>query len=75
MKCNKVYAAIVFVVALIVGFLVIQQSFDASRVLSGISRLLEVFMPILAIGALIKYIACGAKGCNCGTKNDSSCSK
>lgn len=74
MKCNKVYATIVFVVALVVGFLVIQQSFDASRVLTGVSRLLEVFMPILAIGALIKYIACGAKGCCC-KKSDSNCSK
>lgn len=74
MKCNKVYAAIVFVVALVVGLLVVQHAFDASAVLAGVSRLLEVFMPILAIGALIKYIACGGK-CSCCKKTDSSCSK
>lgn len=73
MKCKKVYPTIVFVIALIVGYLVLQQSFDASRVLTGVSRLLEVFMPILAIGALIKYIACGAKGCCCN--KDSNCNK
>lgn len=73
MKCNKVYATIVFVIAILVGFLVLQQSFDASRTLTAVSRLLEVFMPILAIGALVKYIACGSKGCCC--KKDGGCCK
>lgn len=72
MKCKKIYPTIVFVIAVIVGYLVLQQSFDASRVLTGLSRLLEVFMPILAIGALVKYIACGSKCC---CNKDSNCGK
>lgn len=74
MKCNKIYAAIVFVLALIIGYLVVQHQFDASGVLAGVSRLLEVFMPVLAIGALIKYIACGGK-CSCCKNTDSTCNK
>ncbi len=71
-KCPKLYATIVFLVAIVLCYLVSQHSFDASFIVMPLSRFLEVLIPILGIGALVKYIACG--GCRCN-KDDSSCSK
>ena len=69
-KCNKVYATIVFVVAVFLCYLVSQHSFDASMIVIPLSRCIEVLIPILGVGALIKYIACGHN-----KKDDSSCDK
>jgi len=77
-KCNKIYATIVFIIAIILCYLVSQRSFDASAVVIPISRLIEVLIPILGIGALIKFIACGKKSaccCCCDKTDDSSCQK
>ena len=71
-NCNKVYATIVFIVAIVLCYLVSQHSFDASAIVMPLSRFLEVLIPILGIGALVKYIACGGGHCH---KDDSSCGK
>ena len=69
-KCNKVYATIIFIIAIVLCYLVTQRSFDASAVVIPVSRFIEVLIPILGIGALIKYIACGKKGCCCCCDKD-----
>lgn len=71
-KCNKVYATIVFIVAIILCYLVSQHSFDASMIVIPLSRFIEVLIPILGVGALIKYIASGSSS---NSNNDSSCNK
>ena len=68
-KCNKAYATIVFIVAIVLCYLVSQHSFDASAVVIPLSRFIEVLIPILGIAALIKFIACGGKSCSCGCCN------
>lgn len=71
-KCGKVYATVVFIIAIVLCYLVMQRSFDASMIIMPISRFIEVLLPVLGIGALIKYIACNKKACCCGN-NDTSC--
>ena len=68
-KCNKAYPAVVFLVAVVLCYLVSQHSFDASAIVIPLSRFIEVLIPILGIGALIKYIACGKSSCNCACCN------
>ena len=70
-KSNRVYATVVFIVAIILCYLVSQHSFDASAIVIPLSRFIEVLIPILGVAALIKYIACGAKSNN----DDSSCNQ
>lgn len=72
-KCNKVYSTVVFVIAIVVCYLVAQRSFDASAIIIPLSRFIEVLIPILGIGALIKFIACGHQ--SCCSKDDTSCGK
>ncbi|MCD6046567.1 MAG: hypothetical protein K0S08_214 [Gammaproteobacteria bacterium] len=76
-KCNKVYATVVFVVAVVVCYLVTQRSFDASAIIIPLSRFIEVLIPILGIGALVKFIACGHQSgcCCCKDQNDNACGK
>lgn len=71
-KGNKVYATIVFLIAIALCILVSQHSFDASMIVIPLSRFIEVLIPILGVGALIKYIACGGHG---SSNDDSSCNK
>jgi len=71
-KCNKVYATVVFVVAVVLCYLVSQRSFDASAIVIPVSRWIEVLIPILGISALIKYIACGKSSGCCCDKTDCS---
>lgn len=73
-KCKKIYATVVFVVAVVLAYLVMQQSFDASRIIIPISKFIEVLIPVLGVGALVKYIACGTK-CPCCESKDGSCGK
>ena len=71
-KGNKVYATIVFLVAIVLCILVSQHSFDASMIVIPLSRFIEVLIPILGVAALIKYIACGGQS---SSNDDSSCNK
>ena len=68
-KCGKVYAIVVFVIAIVLCYLVMQRSFDASAIIMPISRFIEVLLPVLGIGALIKYIACNKSSNDCGSNN------
>ena len=77
-KCTKVYSTIVFVIAIVLCYLVTQRSFDASAIVIPISRFIEVLIPILGIGALIKFIACGGSSCRCkccAEGDNTSCSQ
>ncbi len=69
-KCSKVYAIVVFIIAIVLCYLVTQRSFDASAVIMPISRFIEVLLPVLGIGALVKYIGCHKSGCCCKTECD-----
>ena len=70
-KGNKMYATIVFAVAVVLCILVSQHSVDASAIVIPLSRCIEVLIPILGVAALIKYICCGHSSSN----DDSSCNK
>lgn len=63
--CRKLFAVIVIIVALLMGILVSVLPQDRLADLFYVSRFIEVMIPILGVGALIKYLCCCQGGCKC----------
>lgn len=77
--CNKkvsfkIVAAIVIIVALALGIAVSVLPQPGLVYIIAVTRFFDVMLPVLAVGALIKYILCGGRCCNkdqegvCGEK-------
>ena len=74
--CRKVVATVVIIVALALAVVVSfwHQQQQSLAYIIYVSRFFDVMIPVLAVGALIKYLMCGC--CNCGCHNDhDSCKK
>lgn len=54
--CGKIFAVIIFLLALAMGVLVSILPQDQLANLFYFSRFIEVMIPILGVGALIKYL-------------------
>ncbi|CAN5369866.1 hypothetical protein BH10PSE19_BH10PSE19_14170 [soil metagenome] len=69
--CNIILAALAIGVALVLAALAVVLPPEKINFLLVISRFFEVMLPILGVGALIKYLlqGCCTTGCNCGNKN------
>ena len=70
--CCKILTSVFIVVALasaIAASIGIQQGLTSAVF---VSRFFEVMIPVLAVGALVKYLLCGGS-CKCG--DDCSCQK
>ncbi len=71
MLIQKTFVAIIVVVAVVVGLLNITPFHTDAIRLAMFGEFFSAALPILAFGALIKYLcACGCcytKGCGCGT--------
>jgi hypothetical protein len=71
--CNKIYGGIVLLLAVVMAIFVINVSVDNIDHVMKVLKFFDVMIPILAVGALIKYIFCGKKckskcgKCGCGT--------
>lgn len=62
--CGKLYTWVVVLVALIFAVLAIALPLDRLHDFVLIMRFFETMIPVLAVGALIKYICCGSSN-NC----------
>jgi hypothetical protein len=77
--CSKIYGSIVLILAVVLGALVVNVSIENVDKVMMLIKFFDVMIPILAVGALIKYIFCSSKkGCccccgKCGS-NDKNCS-
>lgn len=58
MWCNKMFSYFFPVVALLIAVLVSVLPKENLIYLVNITRFFEVMLPVLAVGALIKYITC-----------------
>jgi len=61
---NKLWAFVVVVFSLVIAILAISLPQTALRPIFVITTFFDVMIPILAVGALVKYLAC------CGHKHD-----
>lgn len=81
MKCKKIFLGLVLGIALLMGILVLVLPQEHLEYLVFASRFFEAMLPVLAVGALLKYICCcsSAKCCCadksacCDTKEKGSC--
>jgi ABC-type sugar transport system permease subunit len=65
--CRKLFAVLIIVLALLIAVLVSVLPQDKLAGLFYVSRFIEVMIPVLGAGALIKYLfACGSSACCCG---------
>lgn len=70
--CRKLFAVLVILIALAMAVLVSVLPQDRLANLFYASRFIEVMIPILGAGALIKYL-CSCSACKCGVcKNKDS---
>jgi hypothetical protein len=62
---NKMWTFVTVVFAIVIAILAIVLPQSAMRPIFVITTFFDVMIPILAVGALVKYIACcGAKKCD-----------
>lgn len=63
--CSKIYGSLVLILAVVLGALVVNVSIENVDKVMMLIKFFDVMIPILAVGALIKYNFCSAKK-NCG---------
>jgi len=73
--CGKIYGVLVLLIALVLGFLVINVSMDSVDKVMMVIKFFDVMIPVLAVGALLKYVFCGGKSSCCCCCKDGSCGK
>ncbi len=68
--CSRIFGSIVVLAALVLAFLVMNVSIDNVDHVMMVIKFFDVMIPVLAVGALIKYVfkskGC-CKGCNCSS--------
>lgn len=65
MKCKKMGMGLILVIALLMGVLVVTLPPEKLEYLVLVSRFFEAMMPVLAVGALIKYLCSCSTASNC----------
>ncbi len=77
MMCSKILAVIAVVVAVVLAALASFLPATQIDYVIAISRFFDIMIPVLAVGALIRYLCKGAGcGCCCGNSaNKGGCSK
>lgn len=64
--CRKIFSIVIIVIALVLAILATVWPQDRIADIIYISRFFDVMIPILAVGALIKYLCCcGKNKCQC----------
>jgi hypothetical protein len=71
--CSKVLATIFILIALALATAVTIRHQESFAYIVYISRFFDVMIPILAVGALIKYLVCAGHHCGCCHKHDETC--
>ncbi|OGT31703.1 MAG: hypothetical protein A3E87_02905 [Gammaproteobacteria bacterium RIFCSPHIGHO2_12_FULL_35_23] len=62
---SKLWAFIVVIVAIVIAVLAILLPQTALKPIFVITTFFDVMIPILAVGALIKYLSCCSKSKSC----------
>lgn len=72
MKCRKIFLSAVLGLAVLMGVLVLVLPQEHLDILVLVSRFFEAMIPILAVGALVKYLfSCSSSDCaKCGPCDD-----
>lgn len=68
-KCKKLVAAIVIIVALALAIVVSIWHQQGLTYIIFVSRFFDVMIPVLGVGALIKYLISG-HNCDCNHNHD-----
>lgn len=63
---GKVFSIVIIVIAVVMGVLACVVPVSHVMNILLIAKFFDVMLPILGVGALIKYLSC------CGNKNDNS---
>lgn len=74
--CNKIYGSIVLLLSIVLAIVVLNVSIDNIDGVMKVMKFFDVMIPVLAVGALIKYIFCGGKRgykCKCGSVDCKCC--
>jgi hypothetical protein len=65
--CGKILTGIIILIALILAIAASVLPAEQLNVVIMVSRFFDVMLPVLGVGALIKYISCCSKKCaSCG---------
>jgi len=76
--CCKILISLVIILAVVLAATVAYISGTGKQqaliYVVYISRFFDVMLPVLAVGALLKYLLCH-RGCCCHDKKDNSCCK
>jgi cytochrome c oxidase assembly factor CtaG len=69
--CSKIFLWVVAVLAILMGVVSLLgiNNPNYMTTLMVVSRFFEVMIPVLGVGALVKYVFCCAKKCGCGKAN------
>lgn len=74
--CRKFFPAVVIIIAVIMAIAASLARPDSVDYIVMVSRFFDIMLPILAVGALIKYLCCprmGKKSCHCGCDHCKMC--
>lgn len=73
--CSKLYGSLVLILAVVLGALVVNVSIESVDKVMMLIKFFDVMIPILAVGALIKYNFSSKKSCyeKCGS-DEKKCS-
>ena len=73
--CRKFFPAVVIIIAVLMAIAASLAKPDSVDTIVMVSRFFDIMLPILAVGALIKYLCCprSHKGCHCGCEHCKMC--
>ena len=73
--CRRIFSAVVIIIAVIMAVAASLARPDYVDSIVVVSRFFDIMLPILAVGALIKYLCCprGKKACRCSCEHCKQC--
>jgi hypothetical protein len=76
--CRRFFPAAIIIFAVIMAIAASAAKADYVDYIVMVSRFFDIMLPILAVGALIKYLCChrmgkGSKACNCPCEHCKTC--
>lgn len=72
--CRRFYPAVVIIIAVIMAIAANMVNPDYANYIVGFTRFFDIMLPVLAVGALIKYLCChGNKSCHCSCEHCKHC--
>ena len=73
--CRRFFPAVVIIIAVIMALAASVAKADYVDYIVMISRFFDIMLPVLAVGALIKYLCCSGrdKRCHCSCDHCKQC--